>query len=483
MSDGKPAMWHNFSRALIITQREIRDQFRDWRIVAPIIILTVFFPGLMNFTARQAVGFVQEYGADIIADRLIPFLLMVVGFFPISVSLVIALESFVGEKERKSIEPLLSTPLTNVQLYLGKLMAVIFPPLIASYLGICVYLVGVYRQVGWFPSPTLLIQVIALTTVQSLVMVSGAVVVSSQTTSVRAANLLASFIIIPMALLLVGESMIMFWARYHILWWAIFGQAVVAGLLIRAGIAHFNREELLGREVDTLNLRWAWSVFKDELFGEVSTFSEWWVVKVRGTLVDLRWPTFYSLLVMIGGTIVGITQASTYPIPAEALDWHRLEEGMVTGIETLGTIRFFSVESVGVIFLHNLRVVALASFLGIFSFGVLGLIVLLLPLGLVGYFTAVAARTDVSVGQFLLAFVLPHGVVEIPAIILTGAVILRLGVTLVTPAQSTSIGEAWIRSLAEWARIILVVIVPLLFIAAALEVFVTPRVALWLFGS
>ena len=45
-----------------------------------------------------------------------------------------------------------------------------------------------------------------LITVEALVMVSGAVVVSSQTTSVRAANLLASFIIIPMALLMQAEA-------------------------------------------------------------------------------------------------------------------------------------------------------------------------------------------------------------------------------------------------------------------------------------
>ena len=73
-----------------------------------------------------------------------------------------------------------------------------------------VYLVGVYRQVGWAPDLTLLIQILALTAVQALVMVSGAVVISSQTTSTRAANLLASFIIIPMVLLIQAESIIMF---------------------------------------------------------------------------------------------------------------------------------------------------------------------------------------------------------------------------------------------------------------------------------
>ncbi len=51
-------MWTNLKKAWIITRREVRDQFRDWRIIAPIIILTIFFPGLSNFTSQQAVDFV-----------------------------------------------------------------------------------------------------------------------------------------------------------------------------------------------------------------------------------------------------------------------------------------------------------------------------------------------------------------------------------------------------------------------------------------
>jgi uncharacterized membrane protein SpoIIM required for sporulation len=476
-------MWTDFQKAWVITRREIRDQFRDWRIIAPIIILTVFFPGLMNFTAQQAVDFVAKYGAPIIADRLIPFLLMVVGFFPISVSLVIALESFVGEKERRSIEPLLSSPLTDVQLYLGKLMAVIFPPLVGSFLGITVYLVGVYRQVGWVPDPTLLIQVVALAAVQSLVMVSGAVVVSSQTTSVRAANLLASFIIIPMAILLVGESMIMFWARYQVLWWAIFGQAIIAWLLIRTGIAHFNREELLGRELDTLNLRWAWQVFKRAFLGKKASGLNWWRLNVWGAVKELKWALLLVMIISLGAVLVGTTQAEIFSFPAGILDWENLEKGLVTGVEEVGPIRFYSVEGLGFILYHNLRAVFLDSLLGIFSFGVMGLIALILPFGIIGYLSAIAAQTGLSTWTFLVGFILPHGIVEIPAILLTGALIVRMGLTLVTPQENTTIGEAWIRSLADWARLILFLILPLLAVAAFLEVYFTPRVALALFGG
>jgi len=58
----------------VIAHREIRDQFRDWRIVFPIIILTNLFPFLMNYTAQEMLGFVSKYGGEIVGERLIPFL-------------------------------------------------------------------------------------------------------------------------------------------------------------------------------------------------------------------------------------------------------------------------------------------------------------------------------------------------------------------------------------------------------------------------
>ncbi len=476
-------MFTSLAPALIVTRREVRDQFRDWRILVPILVLTLFFPALMNFTAREAVSFVARYGAPVIGDRLIPFLLMVVGFFPISVSLVIALESFVGEKERRSIEPLLSSPLTDLQLYLGKLLAVMLPPLLASYLGIGVYLFGVYRQVGWTPDPILLVQVIALTTVQSLLMVSGAVVISSQATSARAANLLASFIIVPTAMLLIGESMIMFWARYNVLWWAIFGQILIAGLLVRTGIAHFNREELLGRELDTLNLKWSWQIFWGAIVGDVQSLSDWLRREFVETIKRVWLPLMLVLVAFAAGALVGVQQAQIFVLPADLLDISNLQQGFVQEIEGFETLRFFSLESVPLVWGHNLRVVLLATILGIFSFGVMGVIVLMLPFILIGYFTVTAAGAGIPPGTFLTAFVLPHGILEIPAIALAGAAILRLGATLSTPAENRTIGEALLHSLADWAKVIIFLVLPMLLGAAILEIFVTPGVAMRMFGN
>ena len=468
-------MWNNLRPALIITRREVRDQFRDWRIILPIVVLTVLFPTLMNFTANQAVNFVRRYGAPVIGDRLIPFLLMVVGFFPISISLIIALESFVGEKERHSIEPLLSTPLSDLQLYLGKLLASVFPPLLASYLGIAVYLVGIYRQVGWVPDRVLLVQILALTTVQALVMVSGAVVVSSQTTSVRAANLLASFIIIPMTFLIQGESVVMFWANYDVLWWAIIGQIIIAGLLVRTGVAHFSREELLGRELDSLNLRWVWRVFWQAFQGQARSPFDWYQREVLTTLKRLSVPLLLAILILGASMIIGASQAERFSLPANVIQLDNLEKGFIKGLEAL---RLFTPASVPLVWLHNLRVLVLATILGVFSFGVLGIVVLMVPMVLIGYFTAVVAGVGISPWVFLAAFVLPHGVLELPAILIAGAAILRLGAIMVTPARGLTVGEAWLHALADWSKVMIAFVVPLLLGAAALEVFVTPRLAL-----
>lgn len=475
-------MWNEFNQALIITRREVRDQFRDWRIIAPILALTLFFPGLMNFTAQQVVSYVARFDVPLIGDRLIPFLLMVVGFFPISVSLVIALESFVGEKERRSIEPLLSTPLTDLQIYLGKLMAVVIPPLVSSYLGIIVYLVGVYRQVGWTPDPILLVQIVVLASVQALLMVSGAVVISVQATSARAANLLASFIIVPMAMLLVGESMVMFWAKYGVLWWAILGQFLITALLIRTGIAYFNREELLGRELDALNLKWSWYIFSEKFMSKARSLLDWYRQVFQGTLPTMAIPIVLVAVSLGVGGWIGTQQAEIFVLPTQALDLSNLGDGFVDGIEGFETIRFYSIGGVGTVWMQNLRVIALATILGLFTFGVIGILVFMLPFVLIGFFVATAANIGISPWIFMTAFVLPHGILEIPAIILAGGAALRVGATLTAPAKGRTMSEALLESLADWARVMVALVIPLLLVAAILEIYVTPQVAIKLLG-
>ena len=61
-------------------------------------VLVTLFPFIADDTTRQAVNFMNRFGGSLILDNLIPFVVLVIGFFPLSFTLVVALESFVGRK-------------------------------------------------------------------------------------------------------------------------------------------------------------------------------------------------------------------------------------------------------------------------------------------------------------------------------------------------------------------------------------------------
>jgi uncharacterized membrane protein SpoIIM required for sporulation len=466
---------NTISGVKLIAMREIRDQLRDWRILSPILIMTLVFPMLMNFTAQQAVDFVGRYGASIIGDRLIPFLLMVVGFFPISISLVIALESFAGERERLSLEPLLATPLTDGQLYLGKMFASLLLPLMAAYLGIFVYLGGLFLRINWVPPGQLLLQVLLLTFAQAIVMVNGAVVISSQATSVRAANLLASFVILPVSQLIIAESLIMFWGRYNVLWIVLIGLLLISIVLGRMGLHVFNRETLLGREIDVLNIRWAFRYFRREFIHGSTNIIEWYKDVFRYSLHKLRVPIFLTAIVFIAAYFVGDLTASRFRIPSEAFQFDRLDETLGSDFAQMGLM---SVKGWSWILFTNIRALGIATVFGIFSFGIFGELLLMLPIAIIGYFAGNLGLAGYSVTYYLTALVLPHAILEFPAAILIGAVILQLGMTIMSPVKENTLGESWMTAMAEWARVSVGLVLPLLIGAAILESFVTPRIAI-----
>ena len=489
--------WRESARLVgLLVWREIKDVLRDWRLVIPILVLTLLFPVLANFTAGEIMDFLNQYGGQLIGERFIPFLLMIVGFFPISFSLVIALETFVGEKERKSLEPLLASPLSDTQLYLGKTLASMIVPLTASYLGITVYTIALRIFQGWTVPPALLFQILALTSAEALVMVSGAVIISSQTTSARAANLLASFIIIPMALLVQGEALIMFWARYDALWGILAFLLVGNVLLIRMGLRLFNREELLSREIDVMNLRRLWRVFRNHL-----TWDWWWFgrspealprpLRWLGTLAGLyvrdvpaiihrsRLALLVILAGLVGSLFLGRYFAIEFPLPPGLVFLGSpLDEGsqdmLVTGLSSM-----LSPET---ILGHNLRALGLAALLGTFSFGSLAAVTLMATSTIATYLGFQVAWNGQSPLLYFLTLVAPHGVLEIPAAILASALAVRLGAVFVAPPQDLPVGDAWLEALADFVKGFVGLVLPLLIVAAWIESTITPLIALAAYG-
>ncbi|HEX9017882.1 MAG TPA: stage II sporulation protein M [Anaerolineaceae bacterium] len=470
----------SFYPAWMIAKREIRDQFRDWRIIFPVVGLTLIFPFIMNWTAQRILDFVNRYGATLIGERLVPFLLMIVGFFPISVSLVIALESFVGEKERSSIEPLLNTPLMDWQLYLGKLLASTVPPLVSSFLGMSVYLAGLaISHIPW-PEPAVLAQIILLTIMQAAMMVSGAVVVSTNATSVRAANLLASFIIIPSAFLIQWEALVMFWGNASTLWWVMFGVLVLTVLLVRIGLAQFRREELLGREIDVLRLKYSWNVFRKAFTGGASGPADWYRRVIPQTLRRLRLPSLLTLGLVIAGFFIGMRLVDQFGFLFSQSQFSVYKSGGIG--QALQSIPALSGQSVLLVWWQNTRVLILALILGLFTFGVLGVLPLMATMGVAGFLIGSLSRTGAPVLTLFAGLILPHGILEIPAAILASAAVLHAGACLAKPVQGKTVGEVWLESLADWAKVMVGIVAPMLLIASMIEVWVTPRIALLMFS-
>ena len=479
--------------SLIVTRREVRDTMRDWRMVVPIIILTLFFPLLMSVTARLAMNWLAGYGAPLIGTRLIPFLLLIVGFFPISFSLVIALETFVGERERRSLEPLLAMPLSDGELYLGKMLAATVLPLLASYLGIAVYIVGLYFTIDYFPPGPLLIQIFLLTTAEGLVMVSGAVVISIQTTSVRAANLLASFIIVPMSLLMQVQAAIMFWARYDVLWLILALLLVADLILIRMGVRLFNREELLGREIDQINLRRIGSQFRRFLLQSPNEVFRPWAGGFLGINL-LRWyrrdipllllrhrlSILIVLVVMAASLALGWSYAPRYPLPATIFEFDSLSR---TSFENIGDLGFLPGFSPWNILIFNLRSLTLGALLATFSFGVMAFVPLMSTMSIVGFLGHQIALAGYNPLLFITIFILPHGWLELPAVILITAFALRLGASIIAPPKSLTVSDSLLLALADFVKVSFLLAIPMLVAAAFLEVYLTPQVVLWALGG
>lgn len=477
-------MFTKLRPVFLVARRELRDQFRDWRVLLPMLILTLCFPFLMNEFAKQTVGFLNQFEANLILDRLVPFSIMIIGFFPITVSLVVALESFVGEKERGTIEPLLSAPFDDWQLYFGKLLVGVITPLVASYTSIALYLVLVSRQGLEIPNFSVMAQLLLLTTAHAVLMVSAAIVISVQSTSVKAANLLASFIVIPVAILMQGEAVMLFWGNERVLWLGVAGVLIIALLLVRVGIAHFEREYLLGREIDTINLKWMWREFWAQFIGGAGSLREWYG-RVLGTSLRRILP---ALVLMVAVALVStwmsydwIKDNVTQTVErASEKDLAKLQEN-IGELPNLSSFR--GQLNAPFLFFNNTRAMTVIFLAGLASFSVLGVLLYMLNIGLLGGVYALFELLGVPPLPLFLAGVLPHGIFELPALMIGSAAVLYIGAALVTPQTGKSMGEVVIELMADWTKIFIGLVVPMLAIAAIIEAYITPGILVSVIGK
>jgi uncharacterized membrane protein SpoIIM required for sporulation len=184
---------------------------------------------------------------------------------------------------------------------------------------------------------------------------------------------------------------------------------------------------------------------------------------------------------VVGGLAVGWAVAQQYPLPAGLIDVAGMGNFDWTGeMPDVPLLPGFDARG---IFFHNLRVVGVSLVLAPLSFGSVPLMLPLPAMLLVGFFAGEAAFLGLNPLVFLLAFILPHGIVELPAIVLATAFGVRLGASIMSPPPGFTVTEGLLLSIADLIKVFFLVVVPMLFLAAVLEVYLTPLVVMRFFGS
>ncbi|MBI3968416.1 MAG: stage II sporulation protein M [Chloroflexi bacterium] len=468
---------------MIIARREFREAVSDWRTLAPMLVMSVCLPGVILVVLQIGVPLALQSDPLAVVETIGPFTLLMVGFFPSSYSLLLALESFVGEKERRSLEPLLSLPLSTEELYFGKLLGSTLLPVVGSIAALCIYAIGLLVFVGYGVSAELFVQVCLLTSLEALVMVAAAVVVSTHATTIRAANLLASFVILPAVLMLEGEALLVIRGHEKLLWLIIPELLIISLLFIRLGIQVFDREEMLARGSESLDLRATFRGFArhfvrepDEgFFGARSRkFRPWHIYTshLPQIIRDTGVATTVTTATFAVGLGVGFWIGAEFPIPSHITQQLLATDPMGA---SLGNV------DADFIFRHNTRVVLTMGVGAIFSFGAIALIVSLLPGLLVGYLAASAWTDSAEALVRLVGLILPHGIIELPAVFLACGLALRIGLAIAHPPRGVSIGSSLTYALVNYGKG-LCLILPLLYVAANVEAYLTPYIALLVTG-
>jgi uncharacterized membrane protein SpoIIM required for sporulation len=194
-----------------------------------------------------------------------------------------------------------------------------------------------------------------------------------------------------------------------------------------------------------------------------------------------RLPILMTVIVLLGGIAFGWLVALRFPLPANAFPLKVDSDLFKNQMATPGFSFLSGIDTVA-IFSNNVRSLLLASVLGLFSFGSLALLLLLVPMAMVGAFAGEMGFLGSDPLTFFVAFILPHGIFELPAAVIATAFALRLGASIIAPPAGVTAGENLLRALADLIKIFVLVVLPLLFVAAWVEANITPQIVLWFYG-
>lgn len=234
-------------RLKVLLIKEWRESLRNKMVLFGVIFLPLILVGTSVFMLTTGVAEEDPIAQVVLFNTSLMYFMLLPAIIP----LAIAVYSIVGEKEQMTLEPLLATPISDTELFLGKALASVIPAVLVNWISFGLFL-GVTRLlVGGFLLQTLtlpwLASIFGLTPLLALFSVGVTMIVSSRASDARAAYQFSSLAILPgLVPLIVYSSMKTIVDMRLILLEAVL--LVVAGaVVLYFAIKLFRREQILTR--------------------------------------------------------------------------------------------------------------------------------------------------------------------------------------------------------------------------------------------
>ncbi|MBD3192184.1 MAG: ABC transporter permease subunit [Candidatus Heimdallarchaeota archaeon] len=226
-------MRFRLKKVFLLTRKELRESLKSKEIILVItllpLILAVFLPltiPLMNLTATNETmdpddlknfpPLVPYWDELNIKGKFMVFYTMIYFemflLLPMILPLVIAADTIAGERERKTIESLLASPLSTWEILTGKLLTTIIPSVIITWIsGIIMMAISdaaLYQLLGRLLFPNLLsvILLFGFSPFLSMIVTQTMIIVSTKAAGMREAQQLGSLVVIPLYSLILGET-------------------------------------------------------------------------------------------------------------------------------------------------------------------------------------------------------------------------------------------------------------------------------------
>ena len=259
-------------RLLTLFRKELLDLMRNRAALIPVIVaaviaiampfsITVVIPQMSHeplgadadlLKISGAVGLNDLSGEGRVQLFLFQQFLLVFLLMPITGAMSLAAHAIVGEKQARTLEPLLATPLTTFELLVAKVLGSLIPTLVISAGALAVYFAGIVLTAepgvarGMLTVRTLLL-VAGIAPLAALVSLQLALIISSRVNDPRTAQQFGVLIILPLTALLVAQFTGSMWLTNETIVGLGAVLLVLWILLTGFSVALFDREAILTR--------------------------------------------------------------------------------------------------------------------------------------------------------------------------------------------------------------------------------------------